>query len=72
MNCDRCGGFTILDCFDGPTLCEGFRCINCGAISDLRMIMPVRSPERAIEKRRPKTPPAPVVPPAALAASEPR
>jgi hypothetical protein len=49
MSCERCGGFKVYDYFYGPSTCDGFRCINCGAISDLRMILPPRPPERAIE-----------------------
>lgn len=49
MNCERCGGFKVYDYFYGPSTCDGFRCINCGAISDLRLVLPVRPPERALQ-----------------------
>ena len=48
MNCERCGGFKVFDYFYGPSTCEGFRCINCGAITDMRLIL-VRPPERTVE-----------------------
>jgi hypothetical protein len=48
MSCERCGGFKVYDYFYGPSTCEGFRCINCGAITDMRMIL-VRPPERMIQ-----------------------
>lgn len=46
MSCERCGGFKIYDYFYSGSACEGFRCINCGAVTDLRMIIPVRPQER--------------------------
>ncbi len=54
MSCERCGGFKVFDYFYGSSPCDGFRCINCGAITDLRMIMPARPEERSIRKFRPK------------------
>lgn len=62
MSCERCGGFKVYDYFYGASPCDGFRCINCGAITNLRMIMPARPEERAIKKSvRPKVRPAPAV-----------
>ena len=59
MSCERCGGFKVYDYFYGASTCDGFRCINCGAITDMRMIMPARPEERSIKKSlRPKTRPA--------------
>lgn len=56
MSCERCGGFKVFDYFYGATPCDGFRCINCGAITNLRMIMPAYKPsERASRRLRPKT-----------------
>jgi len=34
MSCERCGGFKVFDYFDGPFHCSGYRCINCGAITE--------------------------------------
>jgi hypothetical protein len=51
MNCERCGGFKVFDYFYGPSRCEGFRCINCGAITAMRLIL-VRPPERTIRHPR--------------------
>ena len=45
MNCERCGGFKVFEFFYGPELCNGFRCVNCGA-STMRRVMPVRPSER--------------------------
>jgi hypothetical protein len=60
MSCERCGGFKVYDYFYGASPCDGFRCINCGAITNLRMIMPARPEERTIKKSvRPKVRPAP-------------
>ena len=39
MSCERCGGFKVFDYFDGPFHCSGYRCINCGAITDMRIAM---------------------------------
>ncbi len=41
MVCERCGGFKVHDYFYGATeyfawQCLGFRCINCGAISNIQ------------------------------------
>lgn len=52
MSCERCGGFKIYDYFYSRSVCEGFRCINCGAVTNMRMIMPVRPPERPLQKGR--------------------
>jgi hypothetical protein len=52
MSCARCGGFKIYDYFYSGSLCEGFRCINCGAVTEMRMIMPVRPPERPLQPVR--------------------
>jgi len=43
MTCERCGGFKVFDYFDGPFHCTGFRCINCGAITDMQISMPVQT-----------------------------
>lgn len=43
MSCTRCGGFKVFDYFYGPMQCDGFRCVNCGAITDLRIVMPARN-----------------------------
>lgn len=51
MSCERCGGFKVYDYFYGATPCDGFRCINCGAITDMRMIVPAYRPS---ERRRPR------------------
>jgi hypothetical protein len=40
MTCERCGGFKVFDYFYGTMQCDGFRCVNCGAITDMRIIMP--------------------------------
>jgi hypothetical protein len=39
MSCERCGGFKVFDYFDGPFHCSGYRCINCGAITDMQIAM---------------------------------
>jgi len=44
MNCERCGGFKVFDYFYGPLQCDGFRCVNCGAITDMRILTPRREP----------------------------
>lgn len=62
MNCERCGGFKLFDYFDGATPCDGFRCINCGSITNVRMITPVRPPARLQAVRRKILPAAPVQP----------
>jgi hypothetical protein len=55
MSCERCGGFKVFDYFYGTSPCDGFRCINCGAITDMRMIVPAYRPsERAARRLRPK------------------
>lgn len=38
MVCERCGGLKMFDHFSGAThssiwACDGFRCINCGAVT---------------------------------------
>jgi len=54
MSCERCGGFKVFDYFDGPFRCDGFRCINCGAITEMRVLMPTQT--RAVTPtQRPKT-----------------
>lgn len=57
MSCERCGGFKVYDYFYGASPCDGFRCINCGAITDMRLLMPAqfRSSERANRRLRPKS-----------------
>ena len=58
MSCERCGGFKVFDYFYGTATCDGFRCINCGAITNMRVIMPPRAPERSSRRLRPKPRPA--------------
>lgn len=52
MSCERCGGFKVFDYFYGASPCDGFRCINCGAITNLRLIIPGRPPERPLQMGR--------------------
>ena len=47
MLCKRCGGFMVVDHFCGTVPCEGFRCINCGAITSIRVIVPARAAREA-------------------------
>jgi len=54
MSCERCGGFKVFDYFDGPFRCDGFRCINCGAITDMRVVMPVQTRTVTPPRNRPK------------------
>lgn len=57
MTCERCGGLKILDYFYGTTpsstwKCDGFRCINCGAVTYLPVpIIPSRPIERIYRKK---------------------
>ena len=58
MSCERCGGFKVFDYFDGPFHCSGYRCINCGSITDMRIAMSTQTrtvvpPRRAKTARRP-------------------
>jgi hypothetical protein len=55
MTCERCGGFKVFDYFDGPFHCSGFRCINCGAITDMQITMPVQTRVVIPPKHRLKT-----------------
>lgn len=55
MSCERCGGFKVFDYFDGPFHCTGLRCINCGAITDMQVSMPVQTRIVTAPKNRPKT-----------------
>ncbi len=55
MSCERCGGFKVFDYFYGTSTCDGFRCINCGAITNMRILMPPRSEERSTRRLRPKS-----------------
>jgi hypothetical protein len=59
MSCTRCGGFKVFDYFYGTMQCDGYRCINCGAITDIRIIRPVTNPRSPVgaRKMRPKTRP---------------
>ena len=50
MSCERCGGFKVFDYFDGPFHCSGYRCINCGAITDMRIAMATQT--RTVVPRR--------------------
>jgi len=52
MSCERCGGFKVFDYFYGPLPCNGFRCVNCGAITDMQIITPART--RTVESARNK------------------
>ena len=52
MSCKRCGGFKVFDYFYGTMQCDGYRCINCGAITDIRVIMPVARPRSVDSIRR--------------------
>ncbi len=47
MLCQRCDGFMVFDHFCGPVPCEGFRCINCGAITSIRVVVPARAVREA-------------------------
>lgn len=40
MTCTRCGGFKVVDHLYGALQCDGYRCINCGAITDIRILLP--------------------------------
>lgn len=53
MSCERCGGFKVFDYFDGPFHCSGYRCINCGAITDMRIAMSTQT-RTVIPPRRTK------------------
>ena len=59
MSCERCGGFKVFDYFDGPFHCSGYRCINCGAITDMRIAMATQT-RTVVPPRRNKTCPAAV------------
>jgi hypothetical protein len=52
MSCTRCGGFKVVDYFYGTMQCDGYRCVNCGAITDIRVIMPVTTPRSIDSVRR--------------------
>ena len=39
MRCERCQGFKVLDCLDVMLHCSGYRCVNCGAITDMQIAM---------------------------------
>jgi len=69
MNCERCGGFKVLDYFDGPFRCHGFRCVNCGAITDMRIVLPAQTREVIPPQSRTKRARRPlfVMPPAEMA-----
>ncbi|HJT20477.1 MAG TPA: hypothetical protein VJ746_08400 [Nitrospira sp.] len=54
MSCERCGGFKVLDYFYGPLPCDGFRCVNCGAITDMRVVTPVQTRTEHLPKNRTK------------------
>jgi hypothetical protein len=54
MSCERCGGFKVFDYFDGPFHCSGYRCINCGAITDMRIAMSTQT-RTVVPPRRVKT-----------------
>lgn len=55
MTCERCGGFKVFDYFDGPFHCTGFRCINCGSITDMQISMPVQTRVVTPPKNRAKS-----------------
>ena len=44
MTRQRCGGFKVFDYFYGLFHGTGFRCVNCGAITDIRArcLSPIR------------------------------
>jgi hypothetical protein len=52
MSCTRCGGFKVFDYFYGTMQCDGYRCVNCGAITDIRVVMPVAAPRPAASTRK--------------------
>jgi hypothetical protein len=52
MSCERCGGFKVFDYFYGPLQCDGFRCVNCGAITDMRIVMPTQTRPAATARSR--------------------
>ncbi|WP_080885869.1 hypothetical protein [Nitrospira japonica] len=56
MNCERCGGFKVFDYFYGPLQCDGFRCVNCGAITDMRILTPRREPASRTRVKLGRTP----------------
>jgi hypothetical protein len=39
MNCKRCGGFKITDYFYGREPISGFRCINCGDLTGITVLV---------------------------------
>lgn len=58
MVCERCGGFKVFDHFYGNTAasawkCDGFRCINCGAVSYLPAPVIVSRPVERVYRRKP-------------------
>jgi hypothetical protein len=55
MSCERCGGFKVFDYFYGPMQCDGFRCVNCGAITDMRIVMPAHPRSDDSLRNRAKT-----------------
>ena len=55
MSCERCGGFKVFDYFYGPLPCNGFRCVNCGAITDMKVIMPAQTRTVETPRSRAKT-----------------
>lgn len=57
MSCKRCGGFKVLDYLDGPYPCSGYRCINCGAITDIEVAMTKQS-RKVIHPRATKNSPS--------------
>ena len=54
MSCERCGGFKVFDYFDGPFHCSGYRCINCGAITDMQIAMATQT-RTVVPPRRTKS-----------------
>lgn len=57
MVCERCGGLKVHDYFYGATdyfawQCLGFRCVNCGAISNIQPIQPIDSASGRSSSRR--------------------
>lgn len=59
MTCTRCGGLAIHDYFYGATdyfawQCHGFRCLNCGSVTNIHPIEPTSSPRHASRARRDK------------------
>lgn len=44
MSCIRCGGLNVFDHFYGVVRCSAYRCVNCGAITNIQILLPERNP----------------------------